>query len=70
MTLNSERLIINPGSVGQPRDADPRAAYGLLDTETLVFQYKRVMYDVERTQNRMRKIGMPSRLIERLAVGQ
>jgi len=68
-TLGASRLIINPGSVGQPRDSDPRAAYALLDTETLLCVFKRVEYPVHVTQRRMEKFGMPRRLIERLAHG-
>lgn len=67
--LGAERLIINPGSVGQPRDSDPRAAYALLDTEKLACYFKRVAYPVHITQRRMEKFGMPRRLIERLAHG-
>lgn len=67
--LDATRRIINPGSVGQPRDADPRAAYAFLDTETLVWEYKRVDYPISRTQEKMRKAGMPPRLVERLAYG-
>jgi diadenosine tetraphosphatase ApaH/serine/threonine PP2A family protein phosphatase len=67
--LGPERLIINPGSVGQPRDSDPRAAYALLDTETLTWSYQRVSYAVREVQERMEKCGMPKRLVNRLAYG-
>ncbi len=67
--LAETRLIINPGSVGQPRDSDPRAAYVLLDTQELVCVFKRVEYPVQTTQRRMEKFGMPRRLVERLAHG-
>ncbi len=67
--LGEDRLIINPGSVGQPRDSDPRAAYALLDTEELICTFKRVDYPISVTQRRMEKFGMPRRLIERLAHG-
>ena len=63
------RLIINPGSVGQPRDRDPRSSYALLDTESARWRYRRVRYDVETTQAAMRKAGLPDRLIARLAYG-
>lgn len=69
MQLSSNRLIINPGSVGQPRDADPRACYALLDTDTLAWRYRRVVYDVGQTQARMRDHGMPARLVSRLEYG-
>jgi predicted phosphodiesterase len=64
-----ERLVLNPGSVGQPRDNNANAAYALLDTETQEWEFCRVFYNVELTQNRMRTIGLPTRLITRLAYG-
>ncbi len=67
--LNGSRCIINPGSVGQPRDSDPRAAYALLDTEDLTWEYRRVAYPVGETQEQMRQIGMPDKLIKRLEHG-
>lgn len=67
--LGPERLIINPGSVGQPRDSDPRAAYALLDTDNMTWIYQRVAYPVREVQERMEKHGMPKRLINRLAYG-
>jgi predicted phosphodiesterase len=66
---NGQRLIINPGSVGQPRDNDPRAAYALLDTETKLIRFRRVAYPYELTQARMRSAHLPGRLIARLAYG-
>lgn len=68
-SLGAQRLIINPGSVGQPRDSDPRAAYALLDTEKSAWQFKRVGYPVAQTQEKMRQYGIPSRLIKRLEYG-
>jgi predicted phosphodiesterase len=67
--LDQQRLIINPGSVGQPRDNNPDAAYALLDTDSLRWRYCRVPYDVMATQSRMRTANMPERLILRLAYG-
>lgn len=67
---NTERLLVNVGSVGQPRDRDPRACWCLLDTETKCVRLIRVGYDVFETQNRMRKAGMSEFLIDRLAVGR
>ncbi|NOY78623.1 MAG: metallophosphoesterase family protein [Calditrichaeota bacterium] len=64
------RGIINVGSVGQPRDGDPRACYGIYDEEDGEFQYIRVPYDVEKTQAKMRKAGLPDYLIHRLFVGR
>ena len=69
LLLDAQRLIINPGSVGQPRDNNPDAAYALLDTEASAWQYYRVQYDVMATQSRMRAAGLPERLIMRLAYG-
>ncbi|MEW6717959.1 MAG: metallophosphoesterase family protein [Chloroflexota bacterium] len=63
------RTIINPGSVGQPRDRDPRAAYALFDTETSIWESRRVEYDIITVQDRMRSEGFPTRHIERLSVG-
>lgn len=70
VSLNGRRLILNPGSVGQPRDGNPRAAYGLLDTEAQTFEFRRVAYPVEITQERMRARGLPERLIDRLEMGR
>jgi predicted phosphodiesterase len=67
--LPDARSIINPGSVGQPRDSDPRAAYALLDLETMTWEYRRVEYPVEQTQEQMREISMPDKLVDRLAHG-
>ncbi len=64
-----DRWIVNPGSVGQPRDQDPRAAYALLDVEARKWAYYRIPYNVERTQYLMRQAGLPARLIARLSYG-
>ncbi len=69
MELAQGRYIINPGSVGQPRDGNPRAAYLLLDTDTLTVEHRRVAYPLQETQERMRAAGLPLRLISRLALG-
>lgn len=68
-TIGGERLILNPGSVGQPRDGIPDASYLILDTETHEIEYRRVAYDVQETQRRMREAGLPARLIARLEHG-
>jgi diadenosine tetraphosphatase ApaH/serine/threonine PP2A family protein phosphatase len=65
----SPRTIVNPGSVGQPRDRDPRAAYAIYDTETHTFEHRRVAYDIASVQHRMRLAGLPSRHIQRLSLG-
>jgi predicted phosphodiesterase len=67
--LKGRRLIINPGSVGQPRDSDPRAAYALLDTEEMSWEHRRVGYDINETQLQMHEAGLPMRLIGRLSFG-
>jgi predicted phosphodiesterase len=67
---SSGPALINVGSVGQPRDGDPRAAYGLLDVETGTLTLKRVAYDVSSAQARIRQEGLPPYLAERLGRGQ
>ncbi len=67
--LGEERLIINPGSVGQPRDGDPRASYLLLDVEPATVTYRRVEYPIEVTQEKMVAAGLPPRIIARLSYG-
>lgn len=67
--LGQERHILNPGSVGQPRDGDPRAAYALLDTDVQLWTYRRVAYDIAAVQERMRAAGLPQRSILRLEQG-
>ncbi len=63
------RYIVNPGSVGQPRDGDPRASYALLDPESKKVVFKRVAYDVQRVQQEMRNLGFPNFLRRRLSRG-
>jgi predicted phosphodiesterase len=65
----SQRLILNPGSVGQPRDNDARAAYAILDTARAIWRTERLPYPVELTQNQMRDAKLPRRLIDRLSFG-
>jgi diadenosine tetraphosphatase ApaH/serine/threonine PP2A family protein phosphatase len=64
------RLILNPGSVGQPRDGNPDASYAILDTDALTWEYRRVPYPIEITQERMRARDLPHRLVERLDFGR
>lgn len=64
------RYLINIGSVGQPRDYDPRAAYALYDTDTARYELHRVTYDVAAVQAKMKRAKLPSFLISRLALGQ
>ena len=63
------RLILNPGSVGQPRDRDPRAAYAIFDAETQLMEFRRAEYDISVVQKRMRDAELPLRHINRLKTG-
>jgi diadenosine tetraphosphatase ApaH/serine/threonine PP2A family protein phosphatase len=67
--LGSRRWLFNPGSVGQPRDGDPRAAWLELDLDAKTARFHRVEYDVARTQAEIRAAGLPDVLAERLAHG-
>jgi predicted phosphodiesterase len=69
LELEGVRALLNPGSVGQPRDGDPRAAYLLLDLEARRATYRRVEYDVKQTQREMREAGLPEMLAGRLELG-
>jgi diadenosine tetraphosphatase ApaH/serine/threonine PP2A family protein phosphatase len=69
LELAGVRALLNPGSVGQPRDGDPRAAYLLLDLDTRHATFRRVEYDVQRTQREMRDAGLPEMLAARLELG-
>ena len=72
--LHGARAMLNPGSVGQPRDGLPAAAYAILETngddEADAIEFRRVRYDVDRTQRIMREVGLPPRLAERLSYGR
>lgn len=67
--INGQTYIINAGSVGQPRDGDPRACFGILDTEERRFVLRRVSYPIENTQRKMLDLGLPEFLIDRLSLG-
>ena len=67
--LGEERWILNPGSVGQPRDHDPRPSYAVYDSDTVTVERHRVEYDVAKTQDKIRQAGLPERLAERLNYG-
>jgi diadenosine tetraphosphatase ApaH/serine/threonine PP2A family protein phosphatase len=67
--LSGGRFLLNPGSVGQPRDGDPRAAWLLVDLDNGRAAFHRVPYPVERTQAELRERGLPDALAERLARG-
>ena len=62
--------MLNPGSVGQPRDGDPRAAYCVYDCEARQVTYHRVNYDVSAAQQKIHAAGLPPILADRLAVGR
>jgi len=63
------RFFVNPGSVGQPRDKDPRAAYAVLDTDAGTVRFHRVEYDIARTQQQMLECHLPLALVRRLEFG-
>jgi len=65
-----DRYAINVGSVGQPRDGDPRACYALYDYQNRLLLHRRVEYDIARTQARFKKVKLPARNASRLKKGQ
>ena len=67
---DDKRYIINIGSVGQPRDLDPKAAYALWDSEKRIYELFRVEYDIAETQRKIRASNLPDFLAERLQSGQ
>ena len=69
LRLGENRLIVNPGGIGQPRDGDPRAAYAVYDESDRVIYNYRVLYDIADTQERMEKNGLPTFLVSRLSHG-
>lgn len=66
----SARVILNPGSVGQPRDGNPGASYAIFDTARGSFEVRRVPYDIARTQEAILEAGLPQVLAARLAIGK
>ena len=64
------KYLVNVGSVGQPRDDDSRAAYGIYDTSSCKVEFHRVEYDIKKAQNKMIKAKIPEMLIERLELGR
>lgn len=64
-----ERTLINAGSVGQPRDGDPRASYAVLDTVAGTATFYRASYRIDETQRRIRALGLPEMFADRLAFG-
>jgi diadenosine tetraphosphatase ApaH/serine/threonine PP2A family protein phosphatase len=70
LDLRSGEWLLNPGSVGQPRDGDPRAAWLLLDTDRESASYRRCEYDIARAAAAIRAARLPDSLAERLEYGQ
>ena len=70
MMRPGSKYLINPGSVGQPRDGDPRAAYAIADTGAQCVELFRLHYPVEETQTKITAAGLPEVLAQRLAVGR
>jgi predicted phosphodiesterase len=69
LVLGAHRMIINPGGVGQPRDGDPRASYAIYESEGSVLRLYRVPYDIDATQDKMVRAGLPMSLVSRLQEG-
>jgi diadenosine tetraphosphatase ApaH/serine/threonine PP2A family protein phosphatase len=68
--LEGSKYLVNPGSVGQPRDGDPRAAYAIVDTQERHVELIRLKYPIDKAQAKMIKVGLPQVLAQRLAVGR
>jgi len=64
------RYVVNPGAIGQPRDGNPAASFGVWDPSAHAVETRRASYDIERAQEKMRRAGLPEYLIARLAVGR
>jgi len=65
-----DKVVINVGGVGQPRDMDPRASFGIFDTEAGTVEIRKVEYNIQAVQDKMRKAKLPEFLIERLKYGR
>ena len=70
LDISSGEWLINPGSTGQPRDGDPRAAWLMLDTERWTAEWRRARYDIAGAQAAIRAANLPDSLAERLQYGQ
>jgi diadenosine tetraphosphatase ApaH/serine/threonine PP2A family protein phosphatase len=68
--IPGDKILVNPGSVGQPRDGDARASFLIWDDDQSVLEFYRVDYPLETTQVRMRNVQLPEFLITRLAFGR
>ncbi|GAB3666667.1 metallophosphoesterase family protein [Halopiger thermotolerans] len=66
----AEGIVVNPGSVGQPRDGDPRAGYAVVDLEAMTVDTDRVEYDIDAVQEAVREAGLPERIGSRLERGK
>ncbi|MFC7081901.1 metallophosphoesterase family protein [Halorussus caseinilyticus] len=66
----AEGVVMNPGSVGQPRDGDPQAAYAVLDVDDLTVEERRVAYDINAVQSEVEAVGLPTRIGARLEDGK
>jgi predicted phosphodiesterase len=64
------RYLLNPGSIGQPRDGDPRAAFAIADLDHRIVEFWRVPYDIAAVQERMRNAKLPEPLVQRIVVGR
>jgi predicted phosphodiesterase len=69
LDLGGRRVLLNPGSVGQPRDGNPEASFAILDPEAGTIEWRRTAYDVAAVQSAMRAVGLPSSLASRLGAG-
>ena len=69
-TDEGSRYLLNPGSIGQPRDGDPRAGFAIADLEHNVVEFWRVPYDIAGVQSRMRTAHLPEALVQRLTLGR
>ncbi|WP_411964916.1 metallophosphoesterase family protein [Haloferax sp. YSMS24] len=68
--IYDDGIVLNPGSVGQPRDGDPRAAYAVVDLDATTVDERRVTYDIDRVAERVREVGLPERIGSRLYEGR
>lgn len=69
LSSEGDRLIVNPGGIGQPRDGDPRASYAVYDSDARIIYHYRINYDINITQQKMWECELPSSLISRLNYG-